>query len=304
MLGSILADRYKVLGVLGKGEMYMVYRACSLAEQCEVAVKRASLGRYTLESGRGALADVIVMQTLQNSGIIGSPVAYIHQPSRTLTVEVPLYQFTLSEVRVLYTRQYGSVPVWVWLKVAHAILNALVYLHDLPKGLGRFRRPQFLDILTDSTSIDTVMGHEIWNHLQGIKQICHGDIKPANIMVNLEGDLLSLRSVVLIDFTSCSVGDGMAHSPAYSLPDRGRRWPIPLDDIWGLRCTLAELATGRPEASIAEVLEQLHPQGRKEQQIILGILGYIHRFVHEATEGLHDGTEAAASLLCLLQEHL
>ncbi|TNJ27120.1 Kinase, NEK [Giardia muris] len=297
MLGSVLADRYEVLGVLGKGALYVVYRARPLVEHREVAVKRASLGRYTSESSRGALADVIVMQALRSPWIIESSAAYLHQTSRILTVEVPIYQFTLTEVRTLYLRQHGSISARVWLRVAHAILNALVYLHNLSRSAGRFRRPQFLDLVVDLTSIDVVRGKEIWDQLQGVKQLCHGDIKPTNVMVNLQEDLLSFQSIVLIDFTSCSLGDSRAYSPAYSLPGRDRRPPIPMDDIWGLRCTLSELATGKPDASIAEVLERLHPQGREEQQTIASIMGCIHRLVRKATDGSHDGTEAAASLL-------
>lgn len=82
------------------------------------------------------------------------------------------------------------------------------------------------------------------------RNVVHGDIKPANIMITREGDVKLLElgiAQVLMEGQQSVEGAAVVGTPAYMSPEQARCEPLdPRSDIYNLGCALYHALVGRP----------------------------------------------------------
>ncbi len=223
--GTLLADRFEVEGVLGRGAFGIVYLARDLLRNDHVVVKElAPSGVKRLE---GNLLDL--------------PADTAHRNRQNFLNEAK----TLSRLHVR-----GVLPVRLGFSENGTAYFATDYLPNaetLEKLLqkeGRVEIDGALDILYQCLEILEAI------HKRGV---LHRDLKPSNILLNANGE------VTLIDFgaarewqadlsTTHTVLFTPSYAPLEQMAERARRGPA--SDLFALCATFYEMATGRkPETA-------------------------------------------------------
>ncbi|WP_343973169.1 serine/threonine-protein kinase, partial [Kribbella koreensis] len=209
--GRLLAGRYRLLGLLGRGGMGVVWHARDEVLGREVAVKeillppelpdeqRAILRRRTLREARSAarLSDpnvVAVYDVVEEEGRPWIVMEYVK--SRTLADAV---------------RSDGPLPYREVARIGLQVLGALEAAH--PAG------------------------------------VLHRDVKPSNVLLADDGRvvLTDFGIATLEGETALTQSGTLVGSPAYIAPERVQaRGAGPESDLWSLGATLYTAVEGRP----------------------------------------------------------
>lgn len=223
--GTLLADRFEVEDLLGRGAFGIVYRAHDLARNDHVVVKE--------------LAPAGVKR--QPDNLLDLPADTAHRMRQNFLNEAK----TLSRLHVR-----GVLPVRLGFAENGTAYFATDYLPNaetLEKLLqkeGRMEIDGALDILYQCLEI-----------LESIhaKSVLHRDLKPSNILLNANGE------VTLIDFgaarewqadlsTTHTVLFTPSYAPLEQMTERARRGPA--SDLFAICATFYEMVTGRkPETA-------------------------------------------------------
>jgi hypothetical protein len=257
-VGAILAGRYEIQSVLGRGGFSIAYIANDLTQH-----------------------DTCVVKELGPTGAIrcGSDLDLSPVPS---TNPQRLRQRFLEEAHVLASL---DAPGILHLRDAFEEHGTAYYVTDNLPGAktldkimaqeGRMSSEQTQDIL-----------YQLMDILEAVhtRKVLHRDLKPSNILVSPKGE------VFLIDFGAAREwhADSAAlqtvlftpgYAPLEQLSDRGRRGPA--TDIYALCATVYHMLTGEPPRPSAERADgtSIVPLGRIRPDLD-------HPFVHAISAGL------------------
>ncbi|MEV8631185.1 serine/threonine-protein kinase [Streptosporangium sp. NPDC051023] len=226
----VLAGRYRALDRLGAGGMGVVWRARDELLHREVAIKEVLLSRNLTEAERAETRE----RTLREA----RAAARLSHPSIVAVHDVvaqegrPWIVMDLIRGRSLdrVIRGDGPLPPQRVAAIGVAVLDALSLAHS--------------------------------------RGIMHRDVKPANIMLADDGEVL------LTDFGIATVegdaqltsADSLIGSPGYIAPERLRGGDDPAADLWSLGATLYAAVEGRgpfqrgiPVATLGAVLTEPPP---------------------------------------------
>lgn len=227
--GSVLADRFRIISVLGHGGFGIAYVADDLARQDKVVVKELA------PEGSKRRADGFL--DLQSGG---------------LSPQLLRNRFADEANRVTKLRVKGVLPVRATVAENGTVYYATEYvaeaetLEQILVREGRFGIDHAVNVLVALLHIlDGI-------HRQGV---LHRDIKPSNVLQTPDG------TVYLIDFGAAREFLADAHStqtvmytpgfaPPEQLSERARRGPA--TDLYALAATIYTLLAGKPPADAAE----------------------------------------------------
>lgn len=231
LVGEIIDNQFKMIEILGKGGMSVVYKAQYLVLNKLVAIKLMhphlssdtnALKRFKQEAQAASQLDHPNVIKVYGFGITGGD-----NPQPYIVMDF-IEGNSLSEV----IRKEGKVPVAQTLKIFIQVCNALAHAHA--------------------------------------KGIIHRDLKPSNIMlVEKDGDL-SFVKIVDFGIAKMLPQEGeQAHrltqtgdifgSPMYMSPEQcmGRNVDV-RSDVYALGCVLYECLSGKPPHSSTNVFETFH----------------------------------------------
>lgn len=241
--GQLIADRFKLQSMIGRGGMGVVWRALDQQLDRDVALKflpeAVSLDPRNVQEmkreTRRALElthpyIVRIYDFVQTEGSIAISMEYVAGKSLSdLATEQPSNVFETEGALTRWTTQ---------------LCDALIYAHERAG-------------------------------------IIHRDLKPANLMTDAGGDLrvadFGISASVTESVSRVSVSSLTSGTPLYMSPQQmmGER-PSPADDIYALGATLYELLTGRPPFYTGNIILQAqtkNPTGmaiRREELEIQG----------------------------------
>jgi serine/threonine protein kinase len=221
--GAMLDNRYRIVGLLGRGGMGEVYRADDLRLGQPVAIK-------------------LLPSSLGNDP---KRLAQFHSEVRTAR--------QVSHPNVCRVHDIGEVPASPGSSTANQLFITMEYVdgEDLAaslKRVGRFPEDKAIE-LARQISAGLAAAHD--------RGIIHRDLKPANIMLDKEG------RVRLMDFGLAAAGtvdDVRSGTPAYMAPEQLDGTSVSIkSDIYSLGLVLYELFTGK-RAYNAKTLQELVDQ--------------------------------------------
>lgn len=209
-VGQVLAGRYRILGLLGRGGMGAVWRAWDVRLEREVAVKELRLPEEIGEDERRVLharmeREARAAARLAHPGVVRVHAQVTGDDGRPWIVMELVRGGSLADL----LRERGSLPV----RQAAAI------------GL------QMLDALTAA-------------HEQGI---VHRDVKPANVLLEGERAVLTDFGIAALEGDATLTRTGaILGTPAYMAPEQVRgAAATPASDLWSLGATLYAAVEGR-----------------------------------------------------------
>ncbi|KAK2196978.1 bifunctional Serine-threonine-protein kinase [Babesia duncani] len=204
-------DRYKLEKLIGNGSFGVVHEAIRIETGECVAIKKV------LQDPRYKNRELSIMRELQHPNIVGlvdfyyTETAQDNQTQRFLNLVMEFVPETVHRVMRSYFKRYHHFPLKLVKIYAFQICRALGYLHA--------------------------------------KGICHRDLKPHNLLVDLETNILKL-----CDFGSAKrLGPGewsVAYicSRFYRAPELmlGANEYTTAIDSWSIGCVIGEMLLGRP----------------------------------------------------------
>jgi tRNA A-37 threonylcarbamoyl transferase component Bud32 len=209
--GEILAGRYRILGLIGRGGMGRVWRAYDAELDREVAVKELRLPDEVDDAERRewyarAAREARAAARLHHPGIVALHDRVIGDDGRPWLVMELVGGRSLDDV----LRTDGPLPVR---RVA---------------DIGR----QMLDALAAA-------------HAAGI---VHRDIKPANVLLDGDRAVLTDFGIAVLEGDATLTKSGIQlGTPAYMSPEQVRgHAATPRSDLWALGATLYAAVEGRP----------------------------------------------------------
>jgi serine/threonine protein kinase len=236
LVGSTVAEKYLVKGVVGESGYSLMYRAVDVDTKSNVAMQVFKvLGEY----------DASTRQRLLQR--------FVHQRTtlRELTTRTPAIRAP-RDVGPLITRDGKWVPYMVfdWLegKSLRVILVA-----ERGRGAGAYNLPSVMSFLTPvAAALESLHSHDL----------AHLDVKPSNVFVSKPTNGSARPSVHLLDFGTAhlvshafdsssngAVSVGPAYfAPAYAAPEQlvaSGREVGPWTDVFALAVLLTEMITGR-----------------------------------------------------------
>src|SRR3954447_7298322 len=219
---SLLAGRYQLCAVMGRGGMGTVWRARDELLNRDVAVKEVTWPPYLNEAeqraaGRRALTEAQLAARLQHPNVVGI-YDVIEEDGRPWIV-MELFQYrSLRDI----VREDGPLPPTRAARLGLGILAALRAAH----AVG----------------------------------IVHRDVKPANILVSPEDRAVLTDFGIARATDSCSTltADLLVGSPSYIAPERAWGGPAgPPADLWALGAALYAAVEGRPPFERDDALASL-----------------------------------------------
>jgi serine/threonine protein kinase len=218
----VVAQRYRLTDVLGRGGMGVVWRATDQVLERTVALKEVTFPIDLTAEER----DVLVQRTLREA----RAAARLDHPCVT---------------RVYDVVQEDGKP---WLVMEHFPSTSLQDIVEeqgplLPAAAARIG----LDVLG---AIDAA-------HSAGI---VHRDVKPANVLVGANGRacLTDFGIATTTGDSHLTTQGALIGSPTYMAPERARGdEPAPAVDLWGLGATLYAAVEGRPPFDRGEPMATL-----------------------------------------------
>ena len=208
---QVVADRYELLGSVGRGGFGVVWRACDTLLQRHVAVKEINLPGFLNEEDRAGLRDKVLKEA--------RAAARLDHPGAVTVYDV--------------IDDDGS-PVIVMELVEAPNLSQLVQERGplAPAEAARIGL-DLLDVL------EAAHGHGI----------VHRDVKPGNVMVSESGRvrLGDFGVAALLDDPTVSTSGAITGSPAYMAPEQAtNKGAVAASDLWSLGATLYFAVEGEP----------------------------------------------------------
>ena len=250
LIGSSLADRYRLLEVIGEGGMGRVYRAEQLATGKAVALK-----------------------VLHPEFVGVDHVVQRFEREAKVTTE-------LSHPNIVNVIEFGEWNGRMFLAMELLAGKSLaeVIQHEGPKTGGRLTVKRALAI------IRPVLDALEYAHDRGV---VHRDLKPENIMV-IPGGLLARESVKLLDFGIAKLGDRperanqkltqhglVLGTPAYMSPEQvaGQEADV-RSDLYSCGVILYQMLTGRTpfeaESNLDVLVMHLNTQPKSLREVAAG----------------------------------
>jgi hypothetical protein len=241
-VGTVLAGRYRLGALLGRGGMHLVYRAEDLrlggggTDTTQVAVKLVSPEYSGRAARRGLEWEASILAGLSHPGIIRALDFDRDGDIAFLVTELLQGQ----RLRSLLVRSHPAPPPKdEAMGIIRELAEALAYLH----GSG----------------------------------VVHRDVQPANVFITAAGGLRLIDFGLAAPIGGAGDPGSPAHrpgTPAYASPEvLGGRPPDPRDDVYSLGCIAYELLTGRHPWDKAPGDEAAHrklkparPPGLREPQ--------------------------------------
>ncbi len=213
-VGSVLAGRYRLDAVLGRGGMSVVYRAVDLQhigsgpEAARVAVKLLAPEFRGREARRSFEREAALLRPLDHPGVVRLLDSGSDGESTFLVLELLDGEWLRSH---LVRTHPAPLPVDQALRVTRELCEALAYLH----GQG----------------------------------LVHRDLKPANIFITAAGEtrLIDFGLAGTVKDAESAVGPPpKTWTPLYASPEMlAGVAPDPRDDVYSLGCVVYEMLTGR-----------------------------------------------------------
>jgi hypothetical protein len=208
--GRLVAGRYELLAVIGRGGAGTVWRAEDVLLQRQVAVKEVNLPPTLTEDERRVLRERVLREA--------RAAAAVRHP-----VLVPVYDVVEDSDRP-----------WLVLELIEARTLA-AYVHEQPLTPAEAARIG-IDLLAALCAV----------HRAGIQ---HRDVKPGNVLIEADGrPRLTDFGIASTAGDASLTGTGvLLGSPSYLPPERARGGPGgPESDLWSLAATLYTAVEGRP----------------------------------------------------------
>ncbi|HYN70537.1 MAG TPA: serine/threonine-protein kinase [Candidatus Eisenbacteria bacterium] len=227
-IGEVLADRYRIEGVLGAGGMAAVYRATDLRLAREVAVKvlAPNLAADPLFAARFD-REARALAAVAHPNIVA---VFDVEPGDSATGHEPFYVMELCNGGTLGDRleSHGPLQPAELVPIVEAVAEGLTALHD--RGL------------------------------------VHRDVKPHNILFQDDraklGDFGLARSERAMETTPLTVPGATVGTLPYLAPELlAGNAPTPASDVYALGVTIFQALTGRypkPAGSMHDVFEHRH----------------------------------------------
>jgi len=215
-VGTLVAQRYRVVAQLGKGSFSRVVQCLDLRDKRHVAVKVLRNDKDCTDQG---LAEVRLLAQLSASD---------------RKSEVPLVRM----LDFFYHKEHLMVVTEL---LRDSLLEFYRYLNAVvePGGASTYFTPDTLGLLASQLLVASAFLHE--------RGITHCDIKPENVCVvsasRRKFKLIDLGSAVF-DFDS---RNSYVQSRWYRAPEvmLGLPWDHKVD-VWGVGCVIAEVVYGQP----------------------------------------------------------
>jgi tRNA A-37 threonylcarbamoyl transferase component Bud32 len=225
----LLAQRYRIIGLIGQGGFAQVYKAKDTTHGNRlVAIKRISLrglsAREMIEATDTYNREIMYLSQLRHQSL---PRIYEHftDPDHWYIVMEYIHGETLED-RLKSTRR-GHFSVRKVLEIGHSLCKVLNYLHDQQQS------------------------------------IIFRDLKPANVMITRKGRLYLIDFGIARHYRPQQRKDTTPlGSPGYAAPEQyGKAQTTTQTDVYGLGATLQTLLTGK------EPLELLMSSGPSNHSI-------------------------------------
>jgi eukaryotic-like serine/threonine-protein kinase len=209
--GRLLAGRYRLLGLLGRGGMGVVWHARDEVLHREVAVKEIVLPPELPEEERAVLRRRTLREARSAARLSDPNVVAVYDVVEEEERPWIVMEFVRSRTLADAVRQDGPLPFRQVAKIGLQVLGALEAAH--PAG------------------------------------VLHRDVKPSNVLLADDGRvvLTDFGIATLEGETSLTQSGMLVGSPAYIAPERVQaRGAGPESDLWSLGATLYTAVEGRP----------------------------------------------------------
>lgn len=258
---EIIAQRYRIVEIIGQGGMGTTYEAEDLETRRQVAIKALSLNR---------MADWKVLELFEREASVLSHLNHPCLPKYLdyFQVETPNNRGFYLVQELAEGRSLSSLVESGW--------------HATESEVRQFAS-QILDILT---------------YLHGLTPpVIHRDIKPQNIIRGEDGQvfLVDFGAVKATYETTMSGGSTVVGTYGYMAPEQFRGQAYPATDLYGLGATLLYLMTHKSPGEFPS--RQLRINFRSQMQISSELGDWLEKLLEPAAEDRFLSAKEALSVL-------
>lgn len=218
----VVAGRYALIGVLGRGGMGVVWRATDRVLERQVAVKEVTFPVDVTAEER----EVLIQRTLREARAaarldhprVTRVYDVVHEGGKPWLIMEHVPSRSLQDV----VEEEGPLAPWAVARIGLDVLDAIEAAHDAG--------------------------------------IVHRDVKPANVLVGDDGhaSLTDFGIATTTGDSHLTTQGALIGSPTYMAPERARGdEPRPPVDLWGLGATLYAAVEGRPPFDKGEPMATL-----------------------------------------------
>lgn len=259
--GDIIADRYRVLGVLGQGGTGITYKAHDLQNDQPVALKALSLRR---------MDDWKMLELFRREAQV---LAHLEHPA------IPRY-LNYFETDTAHDRQFY-------------LGQQLAPGQSLAALIEQGWKPQEADIRRIAIQVLNILVY-----LQNLTPaVIHRDIKPQNLIRQPDGQLFLVDFGAVQDTYHHTVSGGstIVGTYGYMAPEQYRGQAVLATDLYGLGATLLFLLTGCPPADLPQ--HQLKLVFRPQVQVSRRFADWLERVLEPVADDRFTTAQEALDVL-------